>query len=103
MKTLLILLTAVAAMSCLTTGSQAKEYAVQNIGKGGLKASCGRGGGTFSDGENSYSCTYQNGNIRECSKRDGHCIVVTPPKSVKHIPDGPVFDGLGDMAVGQFD
>jgi hypothetical protein len=85
MKNLLALALALTALGCLSTTVEAKTYSVKNIGKQGLANSCARGGGSFTDGENSYSCTYKNGNIRECSKRDGHCIVETPPKRI--VPD----------------
>lgn len=105
MKTVLIVLTALSAFGALAVEAGAKEYNVQNIGKGGLKSSCARGGGTFNDGANSYACTYENGNIRECSKRDGHCIVVTPPKRVAGEPTGPAadFGTLSTMGMGPFD
>lgn len=103
MKALLILLTAVTTLGVASFDAGAKEYVVKNIGKGGLKASCGRGGGTFTDGENSYACTYGNGNIRECSKRDGHCIMVTPSKLTPSEQDPTNgFDQLTTMGATQF-
>jgi len=97
MKSVLLLLGTFAALACLTVSAEANTYVVKNIGKTGLKNSCARGGGTFTDGENSYYCTYKNGNVRECSKRDGHCVVETPPKSGRIDPQVPAGDlgGLG--------
>ena len=103
MKPLLLLLSTVTALGCLTLDVEAKTYVVKNIGKTGLKNSCARGGGTFTDGENSYYCTYQNGNIRECSKRDGHCVVETPPKSGRFDTEGPAGDFGGIEPFGMMD
>lgn len=100
MKTFLILLTAIVTLGSATVSTHAKEYVVKNIGKTGLKNSCARGGGTFTDGENSYACTYENGNIRECSKRTGDCIVVTPPK--RQQGGGDNLGGLSNAGVGLF-
>jgi hypothetical protein len=74
-------------LACAIQPIQAKEYKAANMSEGALKGSCGRGGGTFVSGTNDYSCTYKNGNIRDCSKGDGHCIVVTPKAGPAPMPD----------------
>lgn len=57
---------------------EAREYKVAFLGEKALKATCTRGGGTSNSGVNSYACTYKNGNIRECNRKTGKCIMVTP-------------------------
>lgn len=59
---------------------QAKEYKVAYLGERALKAACDRGKGKSGSGINSYSCTYKNGNIRECNRKTKKCIVVTRPQ-----------------------
>jgi hypothetical protein len=72
--------------------ANAKTYNVANTSKKGMKKMCA-GHGTFGSGENSYSCTYKNGNIRECSRATKKCITETPsitadPKNPKRDPAG---------------
>jgi hypothetical protein len=86
MKTLTVTLVAL-VLACAASPSIAKEYKVANMSEGALKGACARGGGSFNSGENDYACTYKNGNIRDCSKKDGHCIMVTPKIVTVEVPD----------------
>lgn len=79
MKTFISVLVAIAALAyCGIQIAEAKEYKAAKMSEGALKAACKRGGGAFNSGDNDYSCSYKNGNLRDCSKKTGECIVITP-------------------------
>lgn len=79
---------ALAVLAVCTSVADAKTFKVHFHNEKTLKALCARGGGKFNSGEASYSCTYKNGNIRECSREQKKCIVETPPKREVAQPGG---------------
>lgn len=65
-----------------STPANAKEYAVKYLGSKALAGTCARGGGKFHQSTAiSHSCTYKNGNVRDCSSKSKTCVVITPGKA----------------------
>jgi hypothetical protein len=82
----------------MSTAADAKTYQVHYHNKATLKSLCKKGGGKFNSGEVSYSCTYKNGNVRECNRNSKQCIVDTPKRIVGQ-PSGPRPRGEPGVAV----
>ncbi|MEO6014655.1 MAG: hypothetical protein ABIQ30_13845 [Devosia sp.] len=57
--------------------AEARTYSVKYMGEKAMAGICS-GNGVSGSGENSYSCTYPNGNIRECNRQTKKCITETP-------------------------
>jgi hypothetical protein len=64
----------------MSTVADARTYQVHFHNQATLKSLCKKGGGKFNSGHASYSCTYKNGNIRECNRETKKCVTETPPK-----------------------
>jgi hypothetical protein len=62
--------------------ANAKTYSVKYLGSKALAGTCARGGGTFHQSTAvSHSCTYKNGNVRDCSSKSKQCVVITGGKA----------------------
>jgi hypothetical protein len=84
--------------SPMLTAADAKTYQVHYHNQATLKSLCKKGGGKFNSGSASYSCTYKNGNVRECNRDSKQCIVDTP-KRIVGPPSGPQPRGKPGVAV----
>ena len=101
MRTFSAFLATVLTLVLTTYAANAKIYQVHFLSEKALEGIC-KGHGSFSSGENSYSCTYKNGNIRECNKKTKKCMTDTQTIKVqrpKHT-NGLVQPGLLEAGPG---
>ena len=68
---------ALLSMAATIQTAEARTYTVKYMGEKAMAGICS-GHGVSGSGENSYSCTYPNGNIRECNRETKKCIMDTP-------------------------
>ena len=68
---------AILTLALTTVAADAKEYKASYQSPSSLGKSCAKAGGKSFNGENSYGCNFKNGNLKECSKRQKGCIIVT--------------------------
>jgi hypothetical protein len=62
--------------------ADAKTFSVKYLGSKALAGTCKRGGGKFHQSTAiSHSCTYKNGNVRDCSSKSKTCVVITGGKA----------------------
>lgn len=100
----IILATVLAILAFPAADSDAKEYNVSVQSASSLAASCKKAGGKFTDGQYSYYCSFKTGNVKECSKRNGNCIITTPDRTAGPGNQGqaaPVTGAVLDPGPGQ--